>query len=467
MSSQIAALVYGVLILGLFWLDRDPRVKTSPYLWLAVVWLALAGSRGPAQWLQMEAPGSSDEVMEGNPFDRNVYTGLLAAGLIVLIIRRKRVAKLLQANLPVVVFFLYCLVSLFWSDYPDIAFKRWTKALGDFFMVLIVLSDDEPFSAIKRLLARTSYLLIPLSVLFIKYYPELGKGYGTWDYKAHYTGVTTNKNALGAICLFFGVTSLWRLAEAYKDKKDPGRKGRMIAQCIIVALVLWLFWMANSMTSWSCFLMASALLFATNLRIAARKPAMVHLMIALVILVPFSTLFLGVGAGVAQGAISRDLTTLTDRTDIWKLVIAITPNRLFGAGFESFWLGPKLEAIYRMFPWRPNQAHNGYLEIYANLGWTGLALLAVVLVTGYRKVIAAFRRNLPAARLMVAFFAVGIIYNFTEAALFRMMALTWILLLLTITRIPEPVYRESRMPQRRSPQPRFHPAPSGVPVNVE
>ena len=36
-------------------------------------------------------------------------------------------------------------------------------------------------------------VLIPVSVLFIKYYPDLGRYYGRWDYHTFYCGVTTNK----------------------------------------------------------------------------------------------------------------------------------------------------------------------------------------------------------------------------------------------------------------------------------
>jgi hypothetical protein len=149
----------------------------------------------------------ADQYLEGNPLDRLVYSGLLAVGLLVLVRRRRPVGKLLLANAPVLCFFLYCAVSILWSDYPAVAFKRWHKALGDLVMVLVVLSDRNPSAAVKRLLSRTTYLLIPLSILFIKYYPNFGRVYGRWDWKVSYTGVATNKNTLGAICLLCGLAS--------------------------------------------------------------------------------------------------------------------------------------------------------------------------------------------------------------------------------------------------------------------
>src|SRR5438128_11540843 len=111
-----------------------------------------------------------------------IRSGILADGMIVLLARGRRSATFLRANGPILLFFLYCSASVLWSDYPEVAFKRWIRALGDIVMVLVVLTDTDPSAAVKRLLARSGFLLIPLSVLLIEYYPELGRGYipGVW-----------------------------------------------------------------------------------------------------------------------------------------------------------------------------------------------------------------------------------------------------------------------------------------------
>ena|SRR5215471_1980897 len=451
MPPGIATIFYLVIIVGLFWLDRDQKTRTSAALWIPLVWLSLAGSRSVSQWMQVGQPvnlmnSPDQQIMEGSPIDRLVYTSLLILGLIVLVNRRRKVGKLLWANGPILLFFVYCATSLLWSDYPDVAFKRWTKASGDLVMVLVVLSDQEPVAALKRLLARTAFLLIPLSTLFIKYYPELGKGYGAWDWKPFYTGVTTNKNTLGVICLFFGLASVWRILAIYRCREQTGRTQQLIAHGAVLAMVLWLFWMANSMTSFFCFLLGSASLWVTNSTGVVRRPAAVHLFVTAMVCVSVSVLFLGVAPGLLP-AIGRD-ATLTDRTGIWTIVLSLTRNPLIGTGFESFWIGPRLAKIWSMYPWQPFEAHNGYLEVFLNLGWTGVALLAVVIATGYRTVIAAWRRSPPAGSLVLAYFVVGVVYNFTEAAFFRMMAPAWILFLLAITSVPDlPTQRSENQSQ--------------------
>jgi O-antigen ligase len=130
-------------------------------------------------------------------------------------------------------------------------------------------------------------------------------------------------------------------------------------------------------------------------------------------------------------------TTLTGRTALWDELLRMTVDPWFGAGFESFWLGERAEKIWRIHWWHPNQAHNGYLEVYLNLGWTGVALLGFLMVWGYRNVVGSLRRSPELGRLRLAFFVVAVIYNLTEAA-FKVMNPIWIIFLLAVTAVPEP-----------------------------
>ena len=435
MPPGYGVVVYSLVILGLFWLDHDRKARTSGALWLAVTWLSLSGSRSVAQWLDVGQSASIDSMTEGSPLDRVVYLSLIIVALVVLA-RRRETKQFIAANLPIVFFFVYCAISLLWSDYPDVAFKRWTKAFGDFAMILLVLSDRNRLGAIKRLLSRSAFLLIPISILVIKYYPDLGRGYSRWEGTTFYNGVATTKNSLGMICLLFGLGALWRLfTDSRMGMRIAGRR-QLLAQASLFAMTVWLCWVANSMTSLWCLMLGGTLLTLTTFVPSVRRPIVLHLVVAAIVLVPFSTLFLGVGEELTRSATNRDITTLTDRTEIWKVTLSLAGNSLCGTGFESFWLGPRLQRMWSLYWWHPTQTHNGYLEVFLNLGWIGVAMLAVVIATGYRTVTSAVQREVPGSALMLTLFAVGIIYNFTEAAFFRMMTPAWILFLLAITKVP-------------------------------
>lgn len=440
MNPNLATVICFLGILGLFVLDRDRQARTSKALWIPCVWLAISGSRMVSQWLAAtglsnptESVDRAAEYMDGSPLDRLLLTGLVLMAAVVLVGRRQKVGALLRANAPILIFLLYCGVSTLWSDYTGVSFKRWIKALTDFGMVLIVLTDQNRYAAIKRLLARVGFLLIPVSILVIKYYPVIGRGWSEWG-STSLAGVATSKNELGGICLLFGVASVWRMVQAIRDKASRHRKGSLIAHGTLVTMVLLLMVIASTMTALSCFLIATVLIIATGMTALGRKTWLVHLLVLTFVSVSCLALFFDAGSGLVE-SIGRD-PTLTGRTDIWKLVTGMTGHPLFGTGFESFWLGPRLKKIWSVYWWHPNEAHNGYIEVFLNLGWLGIALLGTVYAASYRNIVRALRRDPDTGSLRLAYFVVAVIYNFTESAV-RIMHPVWILFLLVSVEVRE------------------------------
>src|ERR1017187_1562504 len=441
MPPAIATAVYVIGILGLFILNRDRKSGTSKALWVPVVWLLIAGSRSVSSWLQVgSAAGPADMVnVEGNPVDAAVFGVLLAAGLIVLVSRGRQVGPVLQANWPILLFFFYCALSTLWSDYPAAGFRKRIRSLGDPVMILIVLTDSEPVAALKRFLTRTGFLLLPLSVLLLKYYPALGRAFSN-NFEQMYNGVTRHKNSLGAICMVFGLGFLWCFLEHYRAKGESHRSRHLLAHGVILAILIWLLWMAHSATSSACFVMAAALFAATSLSARGPKLWVIHFLVAALVSLPLIALFLDSGGGLVE-SLGKN-STLTGRTEIWRQVIDMAGNPFFGTGFESFWLGDRLQRMWiNNVGATLNEAHNGYLEVYLNLGWCGVMLLAVLIVTGYRNAIVAFHRDRHLGGLKLAYFVAFVIYSLTEAG-FRMCGFTWIFFLLVTVALPKAPFAE-------------------------
>jgi O-antigen ligase len=377
------------------------------------------------------ATSSLSQLLDGSPVDRLISAILIVVGFFALMFRLSQLTALLKKNWLILLYFSYCLVSVTWSDFSGVALKRWIKAIGDLVMVLVVVTDAQPTAALRRLITRTGFILLPASVLMIKYYGDLGRVYDTWTGAPTNCGVTVTKNMLGVLTFVLTLGAFWLVRRLIRDKNQPNRTRHFIAQGTLLAFGVSLLSMAHSATSGICFTLGAVLILATSLDRFRKQPRAIHALVLFILVIGgFTVLF---GNEIVAHAVGRQ-TNLTGRTEIWKTVISMVPNPIVGAGFDSFWLGPRLETIWRLFPsLYLNEAHNGYIEIYLNLGVVGVLLIALLLLSGYRKAVKSFRceEALGPNSLLLAYVFTAAFYSITEAG-FREMFVIWIFLLLAI-----------------------------------
>ncbi len=186
---------------------------------------------------------------------------------------------------------------------------------------------------------------------------------------------------------------------------------------------------AHSATSTASFALGAGLMLATALPLIGRRPAAVHALVLAILLGGALTADLG-GQAEVLNAMGRN-ADLTGRTEIWEVLIPMAPNPIVGTGFETFWLGRRSADLNQLFRYGVNEAHNGYIEVYLNLGWVGLGLIALILGQGYRRAICAFRRDPILGGLLLAYIVTVATYNITEAG-FRMLDPPWLFLLLSV-----------------------------------
>lgn len=440
----LAFLLAFAISAALFFLDRDRHGRTSLALWIPVLWLLIVGSRAVSVWLNVNRMVTLDtRYTEGSPLDAAYYGALILAALFVLNARWTKVKGFLSSNLPFLLYFAYCALSVAWSDSPMMSFKRWAKCTGEFAIILVVLTDPNPRLALKRFFTRAGFVLIPLSLLLIYLAPSLGTHYDPEDRDTSFIGVCTSKNELGLLCMVMGLAALWTFIRTWQIRTSENRRRRMAAHGAIVLLSLGLIVKADSMTSLACFLLAGGVMVFSMSEVLVRQRGALTAVLSAAVGLALTSTFIS-SAGVLLQAFGRN-STLTGRTQIWAAVLAQPNNALIGTGFESFWSGNRMQAVWNMSQNGIEEAHNGYLEMYINLGWIGVLLLALLLVNAYRNATAKYRAEPHDGRLRVAFFVAAVTYSLTEAG-FRMMSPIWIAFLVAATTVPATLGTE---PQNR------------------
>jgi exopolysaccharide production protein ExoQ len=416
MPATLALSLWLVCLLTLLYFDPARDSRTSWALWIPLSWFFIVSTRLPSQWFGSQVGIAATAFQEGNGLDRTFFLILMLLAIGVLFSRSYNWGGFLANNPALIALIGFALVSTVWSDFPLITAKRWFRDLGNYLMILVVLSDPQPFEAVRTFFRRFCFLLVPLSILLIKYYPNIGIQYSEWTGGAMYVGPTTGKNLLGVICLISGVSLFWDTVTRWSDRKERGTKLIILMNMSFMATSLWLLHITNSATSRVCLIIGCLVIAMLHSSWGSRHGGFIRVLIPASFLLYITLAFgFNLNGRIAEG-VGRN-PTLTDRTLIWDVVLRQRTDFLVGTGYESFWLGPRLWRIWaEVGP--INESHNGYLETYLNLGVIGVFLVGAFLVTSYKSICKSFKSSPILASLSLALWTVAIFYNMTEAAFY-------------------------------------------------
>lgn len=433
MPPSLALLLWFILLVALLRFDPAKEKSTSLALWVPVIWMFIQGSRLPSQWLGGQLGQASQALEEGNPLDRTVFLVLILLAIGILLSRSFQWGRFFTYNRALTAFLFFALVSVGWSDFPFVAFKRWFRDLGNYLVILVVLFEPRPLEAIRTLFRRLCYLLVPLSILLIKYYPQIGKQYSYWTGANMYVGVTTGKNLLGVVCLISGLFFLWDTIMRWPERRRGQAKRIILLNVVFLAMTLWLLNLASSVTARVCLALGCLVIAAAHSRLLKRHPVFLKVLIPASFFLYLILAFAFNLNGDLAGAVGKD-PTLTDRTKIWSIVLSMHTNPLIGTGYESFWMGSRLAFFWEKGLGSINEAHNGFLEMYLNLGLIGLLLMVWFLIASYQTICKRLRPFSSLASFTLAIWITMLFYCVTEAG-FRS-GLMWLAFLVAGIAVP-------------------------------
>jgi len=414
MSPSLALLLCCAFVLFFLGIEMQAARGVSAAIWIPTAWMLIAASRPLATWFV-----GSDHIVgdneSGSPLDRWVLTGLVVAAILVLVRRRFDWWGSLHRHKWLLALLGYMFLSTFWSEITLIALRRWIRELIVLVMALVIVSEINPRQSLASLLRRCAYVLIPFSVLLIKYYPVLGRQYGKYSGIQMWTGVTGQKNELGRLCMVSILFLLFAFCERWRTRTPAPRSYQAWSDLIIVAIAVYLMKGADSATSIATLALGITTFFGLQwVRKLKLKVPQVTLLAVMIVLGAYgiSAPFLG-GTNVAgfTSMLGRD-STLTGRTEVWAAVLpAMNQQPVLGHGFGSFWTDARRQ-LYDI-----PTAHNGYLDILLELGTVGLAFFFAWLLSCARRLHRTLAFDYGWASFGICLLLMSLAYNATESAL--------------------------------------------------
>jgi O-antigen ligase len=359
--------------------------------------------------------------MAGSSLDGAFYLCVIGASLLVASLRGLRWNRLFAANKAILLFYISFAISVCWSGDPAGSFKRLAKDFGLLLVIGIVFSEKDPLQAIRAVFVRCAFVLIPLSVVLVKYFPAYGRDFSIRG-DLMVTGVTTQKNSLGEIVLIFTLFLVWDFLETKHTGVRPRWQQIPWDRLILLLMAAWLLHLSQSKTALVCTLLGSFLVLRSNwLCSKAIDRAVLSGALLLPFLVLFSQQFSSAIAPLVT-ALGRSMT-FTGRTDIWAHITINTVNPIIGSGYWNFWGGPGGYAISQTMNTLVPNAHCGYFDLYLDGGMIGLAMLFVLLVVCGFRIVNNLKLRREAkwyVRVRFAVLIAAIIYNLTESTFARM-----------------------------------------------
>ncbi len=132
-------------------------------------------------------------------------------------------------------------------------------------MVLVLFTEPELKQALLTVMKRCAYVLFPVSILWIKYFPELGRKWDRYGSVMN-SGVTTGKNAMGNMSAIFGLFFLWCLLQLLRKEKTPSRWREFQLTLGLLLMIAYCLLKAHSATSDICFILGTGIMVAIGLR---------------------------------------------------------------------------------------------------------------------------------------------------------------------------------------------------------
>lgn len=342
--------------------------------------------------------------IEGNlPFQATLSAVYLFA-LVRLFYDRRKVAQLCQLNISLLVFVIFLAASPLWSELPGLGVRRSFALTGNVVLAFYLVTRFSP-SEFLEILGWVFAITILVNVAVILALPSIGIDFS----RGALRGAHGHKNNFGQM-MVLGAAIYWVL------KSKSGLLGILAWGGFIFCVAL--AFLSLSRSAW--LVLAGLFVVGLPLLRSLQNPTLAP-SLRMLWVVAFGVggflLFLFEFYGAGLESIGKD-ATLTNRTLIWERAIELGWTQPWlGAGFGTFWES-SLGKIFATKGAEIGHAHNGFVEIWLQLGFVGLALFLIVVINMGLKVLRQLLRSRTDFTLFLGLF---VIYVLTYSIVVKIM----------------------------------------------
>lgn len=379
--------------------------KTAKIAFLALIFFSVWGTAVPFR----ENIDDIGKVTGSNIINQVLFSSLFILSVIVLIPKKDELFTILKAEKFLSFFIIFSFISIGWSDYSFITFKRIFQVLTIVLTIIAFLLYVDSSKEILKYFKYVFYPYLALTLIVVFIIPgAIDPQFHTWR------GFTSHKNTLGQISLISTILCFI----IYKTEDTTRGKSLAVFMGIISVALLFGAYSSTSILTFSFIIGISFLLSLDRIfkPIGINRTISTIIIISLFLIVISVMYFIPEFEKVIPALFGKD-TTFSGRTDLWEYLISeISVNPIIGIGYQSLWVpeSQNILFLYKSFVWLPNEAHNGYLDIYLQLGFIGLSLVVVMLIRYFINFFKAIKPH-PWVWLII----IIMILNFQESTILR------------------------------------------------
>ncbi|QFS47971.1 O-antigen ligase family protein [Nostoc sphaeroides] len=348
---------------------------------------------------------------------RLLFTCTYIVGLSLITLRWKKASYVFSKDKFIWILLGVCILSSFWSLDSDTTLRRILGLAGTMFFGVYLASRytlKEQLKLCAYMLGISAFMCILFAVIFPQY------AIGSAGDSTAWRGIYHQKNVLGMRFLLSGAIFFF-LAMTTRKNRWILWFGYVVSGLLVL--------LSKSTTSLGNFIIITAAFLIYYRILNLKYKVMIPVVTFLATFgIAFYTLFVS-HADTILGTVGKD-TTLTGRAELWPAVLQMIAKRPWlGYGYGAFWENSSESSlIVQTVQWKAPNAHNGFLDLWLELGLLGLIVFAIGFVINLLRAVYLIRWNQTSQNLwLLVYFTYTILSNLTETTFLEPNSLEWTL----------------------------------------